>query len=129
MLQVGDAAQPIELVSQHEKKIFLAKDGVWVVTWDKQSTALANRYFEKYGINAQTQMLVDVSQVPSGILTLFVLPRMREYAHQILLSHEEAYNLTLPYKENALTVLRLKNAKVEQIDFAQDEEHLKALLP
>jgi hypothetical protein len=128
MLQVGDYAKPVELISQHEKKISLVKDGIWVISWDKESTKVANRYFEEYGINENTQMLVDVSQVPSGILSLFVLPRMRDYKHEILLSYDEVYNLTLPYEENAVTILHLKDGKVEQIDFAQIEEELKVLL-
>jgi hypothetical protein len=128
MLQIGDFTKPVELISQHEKKILLLKDGVWVIAWDKESTRLANKYFEAFGMKSDTQMLVDVSQVPSGILSLFVLPRMRDYKHEILLSYDEVYNLALPYKENAVTVLHLKEAKIEQIDFAQDEEELKALL-
>lgn len=129
MLQVGDTVQAVELISQHEKKNTLLHEGIWVVTWDKESTRIANIYFEKYGIKSDTQMLVDVSQVPSGILNLFVLPRMRDYKHEILLSHDEVYNLTLPYVENAVTLLHIKDAKVEKIDFAQTLEELKALLP
>jgi hypothetical protein len=128
MLQVGDFTNPLELSSQHEKKILLSKDGVWVITWDKESTRLANQYFEKYGLKENTQMLVDVSQVPSGILTLFVLPRMRGYKHEILLSYDEAYNQTLPYEENAVTILHLNDSKVDKIDFAQTQEELKTLL-
>ncbi|MBU1928123.1 hypothetical protein KKG77_03895 [bacterium] len=128
MLQVGDFTKPIELVSQHEKKILLLKDGVWVIAWDKESTRLANKYFEAFGMRSDTQMLVDISQVPSGILNLFVLPRMRDYKHEILLSYDEAYNLTLPYAEGAVTVLHLRDAKVEQIDFAQTQEELRTLL-
>ena len=128
MLQVGDFTKPIALVSQHEKKILLFEDGVLAITWDKETTRLANKYFEKFGMKSDTQMLVDVSQVPSGILNLFVLPRMRDYKHEILLSYDEVYNLALPYEENAVTILHLKDGKIEQIDFAQNEEELKALL-
>jgi hypothetical protein len=44
------------------------------------------------------------------------------------LSYDEVYNLALPYEENAVTILHLKDGKIEQIDFAQNEEELKALL-
>lgn len=128
MLQVGDNVQTVELISQHEKKSTLIRDGIWVITWDKESTKIANIYFEKFDMSGNIQMIVDVSQVPSGILNLFVLPRMRGYKHEILLSYDEAYNLTLPYQEDALTILHIKDAKVAQIDFAQNEEELKALL-
>lgn len=127
MLQVGESVQIVELISQHEKKSTLLRDGIWVVTWDKESTRRANSYFEKFDMSGKIQMIVDVSQVPSGILNLFVLPRMRGYKHEILLSYDEAYNLTLPYQEGALTIMHIRDAKVTQIDFAQEEE-LKTLL-
>lgn len=128
MLQITDSVNAVTLQSQHEKSITLREDGVWVIAWDKETTRVANRYFEKYPMKKNEQMIIDVSQVPSGILTLFVLPRMRGYKHEILLSYDELYNQTLPYKENAVTVLHLKDAKVQSIDFAVDEAEIKTLL-
>lgn len=129
ILQVGNMVKPIQITTQHEKKITLLQNGIWVITWDKESTRVANTYFEKFGIKDNIQMIVDVSQIPSGILNLFVLPRMRDYKHEILLSHDEVYNLTLPYEENAITVMRVQDMNVERIDFAKTQEELKALLP
>lgn len=128
MLQVGERINAVTLNSQHEHKTLLMQDGVWVIGWDKETTKVANIYFEKHGMKQSEQLLIDVSQVPSGILNLFILPRMRGYKHEILLAHDELYNQTLPYKENAVTVLRLKDAKIQSIEFAMDEEALEILL-
>jgi hypothetical protein len=128
MLQITDSVNAVTLKTQHEKSIALLKDGVWVIAWDKETTRVANGYFEKYPMKKNEQLLIDVSQVPSGILSLFVLPRMRGYKHEILLSYDELYNQTLPYKENSVTILRLKDAKVQSIDVAIEEEELGALL-
>jgi len=128
ILQVGERINAVTLNSQHEHKTLLMQNGVWVIGWDKETTKMANVYFEKYGMKRSEQLLIDVSQVPSGILNLFVLPRMRGYKHEILLAHDELYNKTLPYKENAVTVLHLKDAKIQSIEFAMDEEELKNLL-
>lgn len=128
MLEVGDAVILKEISSQHEKKHKLISDGMWVVTWDKESTHIANEYFKLHGMRANQNLLVDVSQVPSGIMTLFVLPKMRRYEHEILLSEDEAYNLTLPYKEGYLTLLHIENARVKEILYAQDAKELEELL-
>ncbi|MBD3824007.1 MAG: hypothetical protein IE916_05810 [Epsilonproteobacteria bacterium] len=128
MLQVGDAVVPITLTSQHEKEQKLNSNGKWVVTWDKESTRLANEYFAKFHMPRNVQMIVDVSQVPSGIFNLFVLPNMRNYSHAILLSYDETYNATLPYQEGFVTILTIKESKILKIDFAEDEASLKELL-
>ena len=128
MLQVGDTSKSVTLQSQHERSCTLLEDAIWIVAWDKATTRLANEYFQKHSMKQNEQLLIDVSQVPTGILNLFVLPRMRSYKHEILLAHDEIYNRTLPYKENAITLLSIKKGKVEKIDFAEDEEELQALL-
>lgn len=128
MLEVGDAVILKEISSQHAKKHRLIGDGMWVVTWDKESTHIANEYFKLHGMKPHEQLLVDVSQVPSGIMTLFVLPKMRRYEHEILLCEDEAYNLTLPYKEGSLTLLHVENARVKEIFYPKTSKELEELL-
>lgn len=106
----------------------LTRDGKWVVTWDKETTRLANEYFAKFHMPKGVQMIVDVSQVPSGIFNLFVLPNMRDYSHAILLSYDEAYNVKLPYQEGFVTILTIKDSKIAAIDFAEDAAGLERLL-
>ena len=127
MLQVGDNIKPIEIKSQHDKKHQLIQNGIWIITWDKTSTAIANNYFDTYNMPSNVNLIVDVSQIPSGILNLFVLPRMRHYSHEVLLSYDEVYNVTLPYKEECLTILHVNNKKIQKIEFIKTENELKKL--
>jgi len=128
MLQVGDEITQVTLHSQHNQEYKLIKDGMWIISWDKESTSVANRYFEKFHMPKGVNFLVDASQVPSGILNLFVLPKMQKCKHPILMSYDEAFNLTLAYKEDCLTVLYLKNRKITQIKYPQTQEDLKKIL-
>jgi hypothetical protein len=128
MLEVGDSVNPITLKSQHDKEHTLLKDGMWIITWDKEQTKIANKYFENVKMREDVNLIVDVSQVPSGIFTLFVLPNMRDYKHAILLSFNEAYNLTLPYKEGSLTILHIKDKIVSKIEFLETQEELEETL-
>ncbi|MEA1918557.1 MAG: hypothetical protein U9N52_01850 [Campylobacterota bacterium] len=132
ILQVGDLISPVSLESQHEKRYLIKEEQYWIITWDKETTREANTFIEKYPDileKYQAVMIVDVSQVPSGIFSLFVKPRMQYYAHPILLSFDTAYNLTLPYQEGKLTLLSLKNKKIRAIDFIDDAVMLKQFLP
>jgi hypothetical protein len=130
-LIVGDVITPITFPDQHEKQHTVGHESVWVVTWDKMTTRHANLLFkakpELLG-DGQVAMIVDVSQTPSGIMNLFVLPRMRSYGHRILLGYDAAYNRSIPYREGAITVLYLSDGKVLEVAFAEDGEALLGLL-
>lgn len=131
ILKVGDTITPMMLKDQFDKEHRIGGEKVWVITWDKMTTRYANRFFADHPAVAEqntTAMIVDVSQTPSGIMTMFVLPRMRSYDHPILLGFNEQYNVTLPYKEEHLTVLFLQHGRIEKIFYAKDEADLEKIL-
>ncbi|MBU1657939.1 hypothetical protein KKG72_02675 [bacterium] len=128
MLQIGDDIIPITLKSQHDKKQTLTENGIWIIAWDKESTKVANKFFDTKIMPKNINLLIDISQVPSGIFNLFVLPNMKIFKHQILLSFDEKYNITLPYKEGSLTILHIEDKTITQIQFAQNQAQLKEAL-
>ena len=63
------------------------------------------------------------------MISLFVMPRMQGYTrHRMLLSYDEQFNATLPYKEGCLTILHLDNTRIMKIDYIQSENELAHLL-
>lgn len=131
MLKIGDVITPATFKDQFDKEHRIGGEKVWVITWDKMTTRYANRFFADHPAVAEqntTAMIVDVSQTPSGIMSVFVLPRMRSYDHPILLSFDEKYNIALPYEEDHVTVLFLQNGRIEKILFAEDEADLEKIL-
>ncbi|MDX1295783.1 MAG: hypothetical protein R3302_05940 [Sulfurimonadaceae bacterium] len=130
-LMVGDVITPIDFPDQREKQHTVGHESVWVVTWDKMTTRHANLLFQakpQLLREGQVAMIVDVSQTPSGIMNLFVLPRMRSYKHRILLGYDAAYNRSIPYSDGAITVLYLSDGKVLEVAYAEDGEALEKLL-
>ncbi len=128
MLKVGESIEPRSLNDQFDRAYSLESQQNLVVTWDKASTQSANIFFDAYPQlleNNTTAMLVDVSTTPSGIMSLFVLPKMRSFSHPILLSYDKDFNLLLPYKSGYLTLLRLKDRHIIKIEFIEDEAALK----
>jgi hypothetical protein len=131
MLKVGDTITPLTLKDQFGKDHHIGSEKAWIVTWDKMTTRHANRFFAAHPDlweHNTTALIVDVSQTPSGIMNLFVLPRMRSYDHPVLLSYDEKYNITLPYEEEQITVLLLQNGRIGKILFAEDEARLEKIL-
>lgn len=131
LLQEGDSVTPVSLPDQFDEQHNIGSERYWIIAWDRETTRIANFFFEKhYSLltRKHAALLVDVSQTPSGIMSLFVMPRMQSYEHPILLSADETYNLTLPYQDGKLTVLTLKEGRIEAVAFAADGEELGRLL-
>lgn len=131
ILKVADSFDVHAFNDQNETECYIKENQQLVISWDKETTALANEYFAKHGElikENKVSLLVDLSQAPQGILSLFILPRLRSYNHTILLSYDEVFNRTLPYKEGFLTLLSLKAFKLSGIAFVDDFKGLEALL-
>lgn len=120
------------MTDQFERKHRVGSEKIWVVTWDKATTRIANDYFEKDPsllISKEAAMIADFSTIPSGILSLFVMPRMQSYTnHAMLLSFDKAFNARLPYREGSITLLYLEDGKIVKIDYAESEKTLAEML-
>ena len=123
--RIGERVAPIVLANQFGKKEKLEATSCWVVTWDRTTTAMTNDYIAEH--NVTCKMIVDVSQVPSGIFSLFVLPRMKHYRHSISLSFDEKYNKAVPYKEGCVTYLGFSKKRLSKIEYLCDERALTAV--
>jgi hypothetical protein len=125
MLQVGDSVNSIKLKSQHNKEYTLVKNGIWIITWDKATTRIANQYFNEHKMPKNLNLIVDTSQIPSVLFSLFAKPSMENYRHPILLSFDEKYNLTLPFKKDMITLLYIKGSRVNKIIYIKDIDELE----
>ncbi len=127
-LEVSQKIQSVKLKSQHDDEYKLIKSGVWIIAWDKETTSLANSYFDKHKMRDDINLIVDTSAIPAGIFSLFVHPRMKKFKHPILFSFDKNYNLTLPYKEDNLTLLYIKDTKITKVGFIETLKELEEAL-
>ena len=131
VLKVGENVTPTVIHDQFDKPHGIGNEKVWVVTWDKMTTRYANTFFDAHPeliAKGKAALIVDVSQTPEGIMSLFVLPRMRSYDHPILLSYDAEANRRFPYEEERITVLELDGGKISAVRFAEGVEDLERLL-
>lgn len=125
MLEVSQKVDAIKLNSQHGDEYKLIENGIWLIAWSKETTNIANTYFSKHPMQNNTNFIVDTSAIPSGIFSLFVRPKMKRFKHTILFSFDENYNILLPYKEDKLTLLYIKDAKISKIEFVETLKELE----
>jgi hypothetical protein len=124
-LKVSDNISMPKIVNQHE----VSYDGNFsknvIFTWDKESTQIANNVFDSdKNLTKESMLIVDVSQTPSMVMSFFVLPKFKEYTHDIYLSYDEKYNVKIPYKDGCLTSLHVEKNKIKDIKFPCNEEEL-----
>ena len=112
---------------------FDASHGTILITYDKVSTALQNSFIASkethYLLQNDIVCIVDVSMIPEGIRTLFVLPKLESFRHVLLLSYDANFSRMWPYKDGHISVVNVKNFKVETIEYANTLKALEALLP
>ena len=78
-------------------------------------------YLNKYDI----ELMADVSGVPSLLRKTIIIPKMKKYSFEILLSSDKKFSKEFPKKENNLTVIRMENGVVTEITYCSDEDELK----
>lgn len=119
----------MSLSDQFDRREKLRADGIWLIGWDKESTALINNYVDSHkAVQKKLHVIVDTSQIPSGIFTLFVKPNFQAYRHAIYLSFDEHYNKKLPYKEGYATYLLLDRGVIQKIEYFATQKRLESLL-
>ncbi len=131
VLDVGKKLLPISLLDQFGKKVEIKNQKFIVMSWDKKNSQLLNAFFSthiQYMESKQIAYLVDISAIPSLIHKIFAKPKMKEFSFSIVQAEDEVYNRTFPYKENHITIIKLKYLQVQEILFIESLSTLDSIL-
>ena len=100
-----------------------------IVSFEKSTGVLANEYLKKYEadylMKHRAVFIADINKMPTIITKMFALPKLRKYKHPIYLNYDEEFEQSVPYKEDALTLIHVKNSKVYDISYALNDKELK----
>lgn len=103
-----------------------------IVSFEKDTGALVNDYLDtkksSYTIDHNAVFIADINRMPSIITKMFALPKMQKYKHPIYLHYEDQFENFVPHKEEKLTLLRMKDQKVESIAYISTVKELKAAI-
>ena len=103
-----------------------------IVSFEKDTGKLVNEYLDTkhplYLGRLGAVFIADINKMPSIITKLFALPMFRDYKHPIYLHYKDKFEKYVPSKEDKVTVIKLKNEKVQSISFISTQEELKGVL-
>ena len=102
------------------------RDELVIMTFEKGVSGDLNSYLKEkksdYLPTNNVKYIADISGMPSIITKMFALPKMKKYKYNIYLIHEEEEGKPFVRKDDMVTVFRLKNYKIESIDYMTPKE-------
>jgi hypothetical protein len=130
MIEKNSTIEPFTLNDQFGKEHNLATlPKLLICSFGKETGKLISNYFNAqdadYLGKHDIKLMADVSSVPSLLRSTFILPKMKKYSFEILISTESKFSKRFPREEDKLTVLEIENGVVQEIVFVADEARLK----
>jgi len=131
MIEQNSTIEPFTLNDQFGEEHRLEQmPKLLICSFGKETGKLISNYFNAQDANYLTthniKLMADVSSVPSLLRGTFILPKMKKYSFEILISTESKFSEQFPREEDKLTVLKIENGVVQEIIFVADEAGLKA---
>lgn len=132
--EAGSQVQPFNATDQHEKPFTLkpAETKFLLVSHDMETGKKANAALtalgKEYLGSKNAVYLANIHGMP-GIGRMFAMPKMRKYAHRIILGDDADLIARFPGQKDRVTVLKLENGKVAAIAYwAPGDEALDTVL-
>lgn len=130
MIEQNSTIEPFTLNDQFGEEHRLEQmPKLLICSFGKETGKLISNYFNAQDANYLTthniKLMADVSSVPSLLRGTFILPKMKKYSFEILISTESKFSEQFPREEDKLTLLKLENGVVQEIVFVADEAGLK----
>jgi hypothetical protein len=128
--KVGQSVMPLDLSDQFGKRVTLKMmPKTLIMAFEKGTGATVNEYLsaqEKgYLAKNKAAFVADISQMPKFITESFALPKMRKYAHTVLLIQDEEQGFDFPYQEDKITVMKFRGNFLTKVEFISTVSELK----
>ena len=120
-LKIDDKISTFSLANQFDKIHTITSEiSTIIVTFQRETSNLVNDFLSSkqsdFLDKSHTIFINDISYVPSIIVKMFTIPKMRDYKYDILLIYDEN-NKKFMEEENKITVYFIKNGFVKDIKF------------
>jgi len=125
--------QPFTLKDQFGKEhTVTTMPKIMIISFGKETGQLISSYFNELGSEYLTKhdikLIADVSGVPSLLRKTIIVPKMKKYNFEILLSTDKSFTEQFPKKDDKLTVLKIENNKIVDTIFVDSEAMLKGVI-
>ncbi len=131
-LSVGDNYPSYKLVDQFEKTGKIdSDDEIIIMTFEKGISSDLNELLQDkksdYLKTKKTKYVAEISGMPSVITKMFALPKMKKYKYRIYLIKDESQGEVFPRKDDLVSVFKVKDSKIESIEFKTPKEVIEFL--
>jgi len=128
--KIGQSVLPLALTDQFDKTYTMKEmPKTLIMAFEKGTGATVNEYLatqdKGYLKKNNAAFVADISQMPNFITEAFALPKMRKYAHTVLLIRDEEQGLKFPAQEEKITVMKFRGNFLTQIEFVSNATELK----
>ena len=125
--------QPFTLKDQFGKEhTVTTMPKIMIISFGKESGQLISSYFNELGseylTNHDIKLIADVSGVPSLLRKTIIVPKMKKYNFEILLSTDKSFTEQFAKKDDKLTVLKIENGDIVDTIFVDSEAMLKGVI-
>jgi len=122
-LSVGTTIEATQFKDQFEKNLSITtQTQQLIVVFSKVEGEKVKAFLEtqpNYLREKNALYLMDVTPVPSMVMSMFMLPKFKKYTYPIGLIEDEKVLETLPKKEKFITLITLDNLKITAIEFKE----------
>jgi len=125
--------QPFTLKDQFGKEhTITTMPKIVIISFGKDTGKLISSYFNELGqeylTNHDIKLIADVSGVPSLLRKTIIVPKMKKYNFEILLSTDDSFTEQFDKKDDKLTVLKIENNEIVDTIFVDSEAMLKGVI-
>jgi len=125
--------QPFTLKDQFGKEhTITTMPKIMIISFGKETGQLISSYFNELGSEYLTKhdikLIADVSGVPSLLRKTIIVPKMKKYNFEILLSTDKSFTEQFAKKDDKLTVLKIENGDIVDTIFVDSEAMLKGVI-
>jgi hypothetical protein len=130
MIDINATIEPFTLNDQFgvEHNIQI-RPKILICSFGKSTGKLISSYFnardKEYLNKYDIELMADVSGVPSLLRKTIIVPKMKKYSFEILLSNDKTFSNEFPQKEDNLTIIKMKNGVVTEIIYCSNEDELR----
>ena len=120
-LKIDDKISTFSLVNQFDKIHTITSEiSIIIVTFQKETTNLVNDFLSSKNSDFldknNTIFINNISSIPSIVVKMFTIPKMRDYKYDILLIYNEN-NKKFIEEEKKITVYFIQNGYIKDIKF------------
>lgn len=131
-LKIDDKISTFTLVNQFDKIHTITSEiSTIIVTFQKETTNLVNDFLSSKSSDFldknNTIFINNISSIPSIVVKMFTIPKMRDYKYDILLIYNEN-NKKFIEEENKITVYFIQNGYIKDIKFISSIYELERII-